>query len=138
MSDDLKFPARSTAADSDSLGEQLTSLVREAYLPSQPAESESYWAGLEQRIMARVRDDGADSGWWAVLAPWARAGLVAATAIFAVMSVINQRISDSESQYAYESVVQTPTPDADASESLFSASDKTSGRDATVEYVLSH
>jgi hypothetical protein len=73
-----------------------------------------------------------------VLAPWAQAGLVAAAAIFALTSVINQRIAESESQYAYEAVVQTPTPDADASESLFSASDKTSGRDATVEYVLSH
>lgn len=137
MSDELKFPGTG-AADRDSLGEPLKGLVRDAYLPASPAESEAYWAGLEQRIMARVRSEGAESGWWAVLAPWAKAGLVAATAIFALTSVINQRISESESQYAYESVVQTPTPDADASESLFSASDRTSGRDATVEYVLSH
>ena len=134
---ELKFPG-SGGADRDSLGEPLTSFVRDAYLPASPAESETYWNGLEQQIMARVRSEGADSGWWSVLAPWARAGLVAATAIFAVTSVINQRISESESQYAYESVVQTPTPDADAPESLFSASDKASGRDATVEYVLSH
>jgi hypothetical protein len=133
MSNDLKFPGPGTP-DGDSLGEPLTGLVRDAYLPASPAESEPYWAGLEQRIMARVRAEGAESGWWHVLAPWAQAGLVAATAIFALTSVINQRISESESQYAYESVVQTPTPDADASESLFSSS----GRDATVEYVLSH
>ena len=137
MSNDLKFPGPGTP-DRDSLGEPLTSLVRDAYLPASPADSEAYWAGLEQRIMARVRTEGAELGWWAVLAPWARAGLVAATAIFALTSVINQRISESESQYAYESVVQTPTPDADASESLFAGSDKNSGRDATVEYVLSH
>jgi len=137
MSNDLKFPGPDTP-DRDSLGEPLTGLVRDAYLPASPADSETYWAGLEQRIMARVRAQGAESGWWSVLAPWAQAGLVAATAIFALTSVINQRISESESQYAYESVVQTPTPDADASESLFAGSDKTSGRDATVEYVLSH
>lgn len=137
MSDELKFPG-SDAADRDSLGEPLTGLVRDAYLPASPADAESYWAGLEQRIMARVRTEGADAGWWSVLAPWAQAGLIAATAIFALTSVINQRISESESQYAYESVVQTPTPDADASESLFSATDKASGRDAAVEYVLSH
>ena len=137
MSDELKFPG-SGGADRDSLGEPLTTLVRDAYLPGSPADAEAYWGGLEQRIMARVRTEGNDSGWWSVLAPWAQAGLIAATAIFALTSVINQRLSDSESQYAYESVVQTPTPDADASESLFSASDRTSGRDATVEYVLSH
>lgn len=137
MSDELKFPG-SGGADRDSLGEPLTGLVRDAYLPASHREAEAYWAGLEQRIMTRVTAEGAETGWWSVLAPWARAGLVAATAIFALTSVINQRISESESQYAYESVVQTPTPDADASESLFSASDRTSGRDATVEYVLSH
>ena len=113
MSDELKFPGQG-ASDRDSLGEPLTGLVRDAYLPASPAESETYWNGLEQQIMARVRSEGADSGWWSVLAPWAQAGLVAATAIFALASVINHRISESESQYAYESVVQTPTPDADA------------------------
>jgi hypothetical protein len=137
MSNDLKFPAPGTP-DRDSLGEPLTGLVRDAYLPASPTESEAYWAGLEQRIMARVRNEGSEQGWWSVLAPWAQAGLVAATAIFALTSVINQRLSESDSQYAYESVVQTPTPDADASESLLLVSDKTSGRDATVEYVLSH
>ncbi|HUQ47238.1 MAG TPA: hypothetical protein VM053_03220 [Gemmatimonadaceae bacterium] len=137
MTDDLKFPGAGRA-DSESLGQPLTGLVRDAYLPALPAESDAYWAGLEQRIMARVRAEGAEAGWWSVLAPWAQAGLVAATAIFALTSFINQRLSESESQYAYESVVQTPPPDADASESLFLASDKTAGRDATVEYVLSH
>jgi hypothetical protein len=137
MSNDLKFPGPGKP-DRDSLGEPLTSLVRDAYLPSSSAGADVYWARLEQRIMARVRSEGSETGWWSVLAPWARAGLIAATAIFALMSVINQRIAESDSQYAYESVVQTPTPDADASESFFLASDKTSGRDAAVEYVLSH
>jgi hypothetical protein len=137
MSDELKFRGPD-ATDRDALGEPLTGLVRDAYLPVSAGESDAYWSGLEQRIMARVRTEGTDSGWWSVLAPWAQAGLIAATAIFALTSVINHRISESESQYAYESVVQTPTPDADASESLFSATDKASSRDATVEYVLSH
>ena len=137
MSDELKFPG-SGSQDRDSLGEPLTGFVRDAYLPVSPAESEAYWAGVEQRIMARVRADGADPGWWSVLAPWARAGLVAAAAIFAVTSVINHRLSESDSQYAYESVVQTPTPDADASESLFAAPDRSTDSDATVDYVLSH
>ncbi len=138
MSDELKFPGPSGKTDRDSLGEPLTGLVRDAYLPVSLAESDAYWAGLEKRIMARVINEGAESGWWLVLAPWARAGLIAATAIFALASVINQRLSDSDSQYAYESVVRTPTPDADASAAVLTSDDRQSSSDATVDYVLSH
>jgi hypothetical protein len=137
MSDELKFPGSGTS-DRDSLGEPLTALVRDAYLPTSPAESEAYWAGLEQRIMARVKTQGTESGWWSVLAPWAQAGLIAATAIFALTSVINQRISESESQYAYESVVPVSAPTSALSDALGSAADRTPGADATLDYVLSH
>ena len=71
MSDELKFPGPG-AADRDSLGEPLTGLVRDAYLPASPAESETYWAGLEQKIMARVQAEGIEPGWWSVMAPWAK------------------------------------------------------------------
>jgi hypothetical protein len=137
MSDELKFPGQG-AADRDSLGEPLTGLVREAYLPTSPAESESYWAGLEQRIMARVRAEGVEPGWWSVLAPWAQAGLIAATAIFALTSIINQRISESDSQYAYESVVPVSAPTSALSDALGTGADRTTGTDATLDYVLSH
>ena len=137
MTDELKFPAGGSA-DRDSLGEPLTSLVRDAYLPAAPAESDAYWAGLEQRIMARVLTAGTEAGWWSVLAPWARAGLIAATAIFAVTTVINERIAQSESQYAYETVVPVSAPTSGISDALGAASDKTTETDATLEYVLSH
>ncbi len=137
MSDNLKFPG-SGAGDSDALGEPLSGLVRNAYLPVSPSESDAYWAGLEQRIMSRVRAEGADSGWWSVLAPWAQAGLVAAAAIFALTSVINERISESESQYAYESVVRVSAPTSALSEALGSGLDRRGGTDATLDYVLSH
>ena len=137
MSDELKFPGPG-AADRDSLGEPLTALVRDAYLPASPAESETYWAGLEQKIMARVRAEGVEPGWWSVLAPWAQAGLIAATAIFALTSIINQRISESESQYAYESVVPVSAPTSALSEALGSGTDRTPGTDAALDYVLSH
>ncbi len=137
MTDELRFRGPTGPADSDSLGEPLTGLVRDAYLPLQ--DSDAYWAGLEQRIMARVKTAGVeDSRWWSVLAPWAQAGLIAAMAIAAVSNVINQRLSESDSQYAYESVIQTPTPDADASEALLSTTDRAASRDAALEYVLSH
>jgi hypothetical protein len=137
MSDELKFPGPG-AADRDSLGEPLTGLVRDAYLPASPAESETYWAGLEQKIMARVQAEGIEPGWWSVMAPWAQAGLIAATAIFALTSIINQRISESESQYAYESVVRVSAPTSALSEALGSGADRTPGTDATLDYVLSH
>lgn len=138
MSDELRFRGPSGSADRDSLGEPLTGLVRDAYSPAAAADSDAYWAGLEQRIMARVRTDGtADFGWWSVLAPWAKAGLIAATAIFAIASVIDKRISESESQYAYESVVPVSPPTSAVSDAL-SGQDKAAGTDATLDYVLSH
>ena len=137
MTDELRFPGPSGPADRDSLDEQLTGLVRDAYLP--PGEHTAYWAGLEQRIMARVKSAGTeDTRWWSVLAPWAQAGLIAATAIAALTSVINQRLSASDSQYAYESVVQTSTTEVDAAADLLAAPDRASGSDATFDYVLSH
>ena len=138
MTDELRFPGRSDSADSDSLSEPLKSMIRSAYDPP-ASDPDSYWAGLETRIMARVRIEGADeSSWWSVLAPWAQAGLIAATAIFAVSGVINQRLSAAESQYAYESAVTVPTPDVDASAAILAGPDKTTGSDATLDYVLSH
>ncbi|HZK77705.1 MAG TPA: hypothetical protein VFC35_02270 [Gemmatimonadaceae bacterium] len=139
MSDELRFPGPSGSADRDSLGEPLTGLVRDAYLPASPADSDAYWAGFEQRIMARVKTAGTDdSGWLSVLAPWARAGLVAAAAVFAIASVIDKRISESESQYAYESVVPVSAPTSALSDALVSGQDRATGTDATLEYVLSH
>lgn len=137
MTDELKFPGSGTT-DRDSLGEPLTSLVRDAYLPASPSEAEAYWTGFEQRIMSRVKTEVAEPGWWSVLAPWAQAGLIAAAAIFALTSVINQRISESESQYAYESVVPVSAPTSALSDALGSGADRASGTDATLDYVLSH
>lgn len=138
MTDELKFPGSGGSADRDSLGEPLTSMIRDAYAPA-ASDADAYWAGLESRIMARVRSEGErDAGWWSVMVPWARVGLIAAAAIFAVASVVNQRISESDSQYAYESVVQTSAPDVDASAALLASPDRLGGSDATLDYVLSH
>ena len=141
MTDELRFPGRSGPGDRDLLGEPLTGLVRDAYLP--PAgDTSAYWAGLEHQIMARVGSagmaDSDDSRWWSVLAPWAQAGLIAATAIAALTSVVNQRIAESDSQYAYESVVPVSVPTSALSDALLSSQDRAGGADATLEYVLSH
>jgi hypothetical protein len=136
MSDELKFPGTPGTPDRDSLSEPLRQLVRDAYAPR--TDTEAYWAGLEQRIMAGIKaPTTSDTRWWTVLGPWAQAGLIAAPAIFAVTSVINRRISESETQSAYETALQSPTPEVDASAALLT-SDKSSARDATLDYVLSH
>jgi hypothetical protein len=102
MDNELRFPTPD-ADDRDSLGEPLTSLVREAYTPPEAAGfGEVYWSGLESRIMARIAADSAESGWWAVLAPWARVGLAAAAAIFMLAGVVNQQLSEPAEQVAFE------------------------------------
>jgi hypothetical protein len=134
MTDELKFPGNA-GRDRDSLDESIVNLVRDAYAPP---DSDAYWAGLESRIMARIASEGSgDSRWWTVLAPWARPALVAAAAIFALAGLINQNLSESDSPLAYDSVLQSVTPDVVAtSEELISVGRGTDG--ATLSYFLSH
>ena len=135
MSDDLKFPVNGVKPDRDALDESLLGLIRDAYAPP---GGESYWPGLEQRIMARiVSHSEVDAPWWSVLAPWARPALVAAAAIFALAGVINQQFVESDLQLAYDSVLQSVTPDVVAtSEEIISVERGTEG--ATISYFLSH
>ncbi|MDO8501489.1 MAG: hypothetical protein Q7S20_06575 [Gemmatimonadaceae bacterium] len=141
MSDELKFPDSAARADRDSLPESLNGIIRDAYAPpAGPGGAEAYWAGLEQRIMARIAAEGAGDGrWWTVLAPWARAGLVAAAAIFALAGVINERLGDAESQLAYESVVEATTPEVlSTSEELLTVQSGPDNDGAALRYFLSH
>lgn len=70
--DSTNFSAgRSAAADP-----ALSRLLRSNYAAPSDAQ---YWAGLEQRIIARIRDSG-PVAWWAVLPEWRAAGMIAAAA----------------------------------------------------------
>ena len=135
MSDELKFPVNGVKPDRDALDESLTAIIRDVYAPP---GGDSYWPGLEQRIMARVASQSeVDAPWWNVLAPWARPALVAAAAIFALAGVINQQFIESDLQLAYDSVLQSATPDVVAtSEEIISVERGTEG--ATISYFLSH
>jgi len=138
MSDELKFPNASERADRDSLGEPLVSLIRDAYAPPVSAvDSDAYWSGLEQRIMGEV--SGSDSKWFTVLAPWARTGLIAAAAVFALAGLINRQLGATESQLAYDSVVEATTPDdVSTSEELMTIQNGPDADGAAVSYFLSH
>lgn len=134
MADELKFTGN-PKADRDSLDESLVLGVRNAYAPP---GGDAYWAGLEQRIMARVATtERTESGWYGVLAPWARPALIAAAAIFAVAGVVNQQMGDSDSQVAYDSVIESATAGVGTtSEELISVERGTEG--AALSYFLSH
>lgn len=137
MSDELKFPNASERDDREPPGEPLSSLIRDMYQPPvADAGVEAYWAAMEQRIVARVATEGSgDGNWWIELAPWSRLGLIAAAAIFAVAGVVNRQIGE-DSQFAYESVVETSAP---ASQELVSVQDGSSDAGpAALRYYVSN
>jgi hypothetical protein len=55
---------------------ELTEALSAMY--TAPAD-DSYWQGLEERIMARLKHADAQGEWWSVFAEWRSAGLVAAS-----------------------------------------------------------
>ena len=54
----------------------VTSQLRAFYAAPR---DDSYWAGLEQRVMSRLHDAPQVLAWWSSFAEWRTAGLVAAT-----------------------------------------------------------
>jgi hypothetical protein len=145
MADELKFPepgSRQMKADKDALDARLAAVIRLAYAPPvDPAGEDRYWAGLEQRVMARVAGaaDAPEAGrYWGVLARWAQTGLIAAVALLAVAGIVNSRIVDSDDQYSYEDVVRSTAPESvSATTDLMSSTDAAAARDATLRYVFS-
>jgi hypothetical protein len=83
----------------------MTRGLRELHAP--PA-TESYWSGLEARIMARIAD--ADSAWWSELGRWTRPALVAAAMLVIGAGLLVFRSRDEATQVAYEDVLAAPTP----------------------------
>jgi len=134
MADELKFTSN-PKADRDSLDESLVALIRDAYAPP---GGDAYWAGLEQNIMARVSSSApAETPWYSVLAPWARPALIAAAAVFALASVVNYEMLDTDSQVAYDSVIEAPTVGVGTtSEEIMSIERGADG--AALSYYLSH
>jgi hypothetical protein len=85
--------------------DEVTRSLRELHAP--PAE-ESYWAGLEARIIARIVH--ADPTWWSELGRWARPALVAAAMLVTAAGLLLVRTRDAATQVAYEDVLAAPTP----------------------------
>jgi hypothetical protein len=134
MADELKFTSN-PKVDKDSLSESTIDLIRGAYAPP---GGDAYWATLEQKIMARVASaEPVDTPWYSVLAPWARPALIAAVAIFALTGIVNYEVVNTDSQVAYDSVLESaPVGVGTTSEDLISLERGTEG--AALSYYLSH
>lgn len=75
-----------------------------------PPGGESYWRGLEARILARVAQAGLpEIAWWSELGRWARPALVAAAMLLFAAGVAMFRTSRDEEQVAYDAML-TPAP----------------------------
>jgi hypothetical protein len=66
--------------------------------------SESYWDGLESRIMRYVLA-GEGGPWWTAFGGWTRAGAIAATLALIAAGIGTRDASDAERRAAYEAVV---------------------------------
>lgn len=101
MSDEMRGPA---LVRDDELTEQLRAIY------AAPAD-ESYWAGLERRILARL-EKGAETGrWWALSERAYQIGLLAAGLTLIVAGSVYLRSRAVEARMAYETVIETPGVD---------------------------
>jgi hypothetical protein len=74
-----------------------------------PPGGDSYWAGLEARIMARIGLSESTT-WWSEFGRLARPALAAAAALLIAAALLVFRMRDAETQIAYEDVLAAPTP----------------------------
>jgi hypothetical protein len=86
--------------------DDLTRELRAIYVA--PSEA-SWWAGLEQRINARIDAAVAAEEWWTVPERWLRVGLVAAGLAVIVAGALIMRSQTQVAHMAYETVVYPAT-----------------------------
>lgn len=122
--------------------ERIVRLLRGAYAP--PAD-ETYWDGLETRILSllashRLGIVRTQSNLWSVLERWAAPGLAAAGLLFIAAGLFLAQPGDVEVQPAYEEVTEPVVVEElpGAVNVVTAPSDRLSQREATFRYVLSH
>jgi len=69
--------------------------------------SESYWAALERRIMARIRSEAARE-WWSYFPGWVRVGLAAAAVVLLVSGVAAWKTRQAQESVAYRELFDPP------------------------------
>ena len=124
MNDEMNGPA---LVRDDDLTNQLRALVA-------PPTDESYWAGLEQRILARI-ERGQDEGrWWALSERAYQIGLLAAGLTLIVAGSVFLRERALERRMAYETVIESPAP----TQQVFARRGLVPDRQATLRAVTDH
>jgi hypothetical protein len=110
--------------------DELTNHLRAIVAP--PAD-ESYWLGLEKRIMARVQRGQADGKWWALSERAYQFGLLAAGLTLIVAGSMYLRERALERRMAYETVIEAP-----AQQKVFARRGLVPDRQATLRAVTDH
>ena len=124
MNDEMNGPA---LVRDDEVTNHLRALVA-------PPADETYWAGLEQRIAARLvrgRDEGR---WWALSERAYQFGLMAAGLTLIVATSVFLRERALERRMAYESVIEAPA----AIPQTFARRGLVPDRQATLRAVTDH
>ena len=98
MTDKLKL-------HTDGADDAVTRALRELY--AAPAD-ESYWRGLEARILSRLTETPRSIGWWDELDGWMRPALVAAAVVLLAAGVALFRDRQVHQDVTYEAML-TPT-----------------------------
>lgn len=101
MTDEMRGPA--LVRD-----DELTEHLRAMYAP--PAD-ESYWTGLERRILARLEKGAEEGRWWVLSERMYQIGLLAAGLTLIVAGSVYLRSRAVEATMAYETVIETPGHD---------------------------
>jgi len=122
--------------------ERIVRLLRGAYAP--PAD-ESYWEGLETRILSLLASHRlglvrTQSSLWSVLERWATPGLAAAGLLFIAAGLFLAQPKNEPAQTAYEEVTEPLVVEElpGAVNVVTAPRDRLSQREATFRYVLSH
>jgi hypothetical protein len=112
----------------------VTQALRELHAPP---GGESYWAGFEAQIMARIGQ--AEAAWWSELGRLARPALVAAAALLVAAGLLLFRTRDDRVQIAYEDVLAAPTPISVAGAARPAALQGLHGeRDETLRFLITY
>lgn len=98
--------------------------------------SESYWAMLERRIMARINAEAARE-WWSYFPAWSRLGLAAAALALAVAGAAAWQTRKAQERVAYHELLDSPSEFPILTE--YSGEGSTARtREATLRYLISH
>jgi hypothetical protein len=100
MNNEMKGPA--LVRDDDALTTELRAIV------AAPTD-DTYWRGLEQRIMARIERGRDEKRWWALPERAYQFGLLAAGLTLIVAASVFLRERALERRMAYETIIETPS-----------------------------